>query len=106
MAKYMLEATYTLDGIKGIAGKGGTARKAAVQAATKSVGGKLDAFFFAFGGTDAYVIVDLPDNTAAAALALAVAASGAVNLKTVVLLTPDEIDAATSYEVKYRAPGT
>jgi uncharacterized protein with GYD domain len=105
MPKYLLEASYTLDGIKGIAAKGGTARKSAVQAAVKSVGGKLDAFYFAFGRSDAYLIVDVPDNTAAAALALAVAASGAVKLRTTVLLTPDELDAASGKDVKYRPPG-
>ena len=106
MPKYLLEASYTLDGIKGIAAKGGTARKSAVQAAVKSVGGKLDAFYFAFGKYDAVLIVDVPDNTAAAALALAVGASGAVNLRTTALLTPDELDAASGKDVKYRPPGT
>lgn len=105
MPKYLFEASYTLDGIKGIAAKGGSARKSAVQALAKSVGGRVEAFYFAFGGTDAYVLVDLPDNTAAAALALAVAASGSVNLRTVVLLTPDEVDAASGKDVKYRPPG-
>src|SRR5437899_1528501 len=105
MPKYMFEASYTTEGVKGLAAKGGTARRSAVQAAAKSVGGKVDAFYFAFGGTDTYVILDLPDNSAAAALALNVAASGAVDIRTVVLLTPDEIDAATKHDVKYRPPG-
>jgi uncharacterized protein with GYD domain len=105
MAKYLLEASYTLDGIKGLTSKGGTARRSAVQAAAKSVGGKVEAFYFAFGGNDAYVLLDLPDNTAAAALALTVAATGSVDIRTVVLLTADEIDAATKQDVKYRPPG-
>src|SRR5947209_4831926 len=106
MAKYLFEASYTTEGIKGVAEKGGTARKAAVQSLAKSLGGKVESFHFAFGGTDAYVILDLPDNETAAAAALAVSTSGAVNLRTVVLITPEEMDAATQRDVKYRAPGT
>ena len=105
MAKYLLEVHYTLDGVRGVVSQGGSARKAAAQAAAKSVKGKVDAFYFAFGGTDVYVIADLPDNTAAAALALAVTAGGGATVRTVVLLAPDEIDAATKNKVKYTPPG-
>src|SRR3954454_19783748 len=106
MPKYLLEVNYTLDGLKGVVAKGGSARKAAAAAAAKSVGGKVDAFYFAFGGTDVFVLADFPDNTAAAALALAVSQSGGAAVKTTVLLTADEIDAATGKGVKYKAPGT
>ena len=105
MPKYLIEASYTVDGIKGVVAKGGSARKTAVQAAAKSVGGKLETFYFAFGATDAIVIVDAPDNTAAAALALAVASSGAVSARTTVLITPDEMYAAAKQSVTYKAPG-
>ena len=104
MPKYLLEVNYTLDGIKGVKAKGGSARKAAAQAAAKSVGGKLESFYFAFGGTDVYTIGDFPDNAAAAALALAVTAAGGATVRTVVLLTPDEVDAATGKKVSYRPP--
>jgi uncharacterized protein with GYD domain len=77
-----------------------------VQAAAKSVGGKLESFYFCFGKTDAFAIVDLPDNTAAADLALTISGSGAASVNTVVLLTPDEIDAAADRGAKYRPPGT
>ena len=77
MPKYLLEVSYTLDGVRGVTAKGGSARQAAAQAAAKSVGGKLDSFYFAFGGTDVYTVADLPDNEAAAALALTVTAGGA-----------------------------
>jgi uncharacterized protein with GYD domain len=106
MPKYLLEVNYTLDGVRGVVAKGGSARKAAAQAAAKSVGGKLDVFFFAFGGTDVFTIADLPDNGAAAALALAVTAGGGATVRTVVLLTPDEIDSATQKAVKYSPPGS
>ena len=105
MPKYLLEVNYTLDGVRGVVAKGGTARKAAAQAAAKSVGGKIDSLYFAFGGTDVFAIADLPDNAAAAALALAITAAGGAAVRTVVLLTPDEIDAAVGKNVKYTPPG-
>lgn len=105
MPKYLLEVNYTLEGIKGVVSKGGSARKAAAQKAAESVGGTLDSLYFAFGGTDAYAVADMPDNAAAAALALTVSASGGATVRTVVLLTPDEIDAATKKGVEYTPPG-
>ena len=105
MPKYLLEVNYTLDGVRGLVAKGGSARKKAATEAAKSVGGKLESFYFAFGGTDAYATVHLPDNAPAAALALAVTAGGGLSANTVVLLTPEEIDAATSKRVKYTPPG-
>ena len=105
MPKYLLEVNYTLDGVKGVVVQGGSARKAAAQAAAKSVGGKLDSFYFAFGGVDVFTVADLPDNAAAAALALAVTAGGGATVRTVVLLTPEEIDSATQKKVKYSPPG-
>lgn len=105
MPKYLLAVNYTLDGIKGVKAEGGAARKAAAQAAAESAGGTIDAFYFAFGSTDVYVIADFPDNTAAAALALTVGAGGGATVQTVALLSPEEIDAAAGREVGYRPPG-
>jgi uncharacterized protein with GYD domain len=105
MPKYLLQISYTLDGVKGVVAKGGSARRAAGQAAAESVGGTLDSIYFAFGDTDVFAIADLPDNAAAAALALSVSASGGATVRTVVLLTPEEIDAATSQKVQYTPPG-
>jgi uncharacterized protein with GYD domain len=105
MPKYLLEVNYTLDGVRGVLAKGGSARKAAAQAAAKSLGGKLESFYFAFGGTDVFAVADMPDNAAAAALALTVTGAGGATVRTVVLLTPDEIDAATNQKVKYTPPG-
>lgn len=106
MPKYLLEVSYTLDGVHGVLAKGGTARKAAAQAAAKSVGGKVESFYFAFGKTDVFVVADLPDNAAAAALALTVTAGGGATVRTVALLSPEEIDAASAMTVKYRPPGS
>jgi uncharacterized protein with GYD domain len=104
--KYLLKVNYTLDGLKGVVAKGGTARKTAAQAAAKSVGGKLESFYFAFGSTDVYTVLDAPDATAAAALALKVSSSGGATVDTVALLTPEEIDQAVAADVKYRPPGS
>jgi uncharacterized protein with GYD domain len=106
MPKYLLQVHYTLEGVNGILAKGGSARKAAAQAAAKSAGGKVESFHFAFGSTDAYVIGDFPDNSAAAAVALTVSAGGGATVTTTVLLTPDEIDKAVETHVKYRPPGS
>jgi uncharacterized protein with GYD domain len=97
---------YTLDGVRGVLAKGGSARKAAAPAAAKSAGGRVESFHFALGSTDAYVIADLPDNAAAAALALTVSAGGGATVATTALLTPDEIDQAADANVKYRPPGS
>lgn len=105
MAKYLLEVSYTLEGLKGLVKDGGAKRRAAAEAALKSAGGRLDAFYFAFGKHDAYVIADVPDNVTAAAVALTVGASGAVRVKTTVLITPEEVDQAVKKTVAYRAPG-
>jgi uncharacterized protein with GYD domain len=105
MPKYLFEAKYTADGAKGILKDGGSARRAAVEKAVKGLGGKLETFYFAFGGVDAYVIADLPDNVTAAAMALAVGKSGLASTKTVVLLTMAETDAAAKKSVKYKGPG-
>ena len=78
---------------------------AAIEKAVTGLGGRLEAFYFAFGGVDAFVIVDLPDNVTAAAMGLAVGQSGLASTKTVVLLTPEEVDAATKKSVPYRGPG-
>src|SRR5213593_553096 len=105
MPKYLIEASFTAQGVKGIQSEGGTARVEAVTKTVESVGGRLESFLFAFGDRDVYVIADLPDNESAAALALAVNSSGAVATRTVVLLTPEEVDAAAKRSVDYRPPG-
>jgi uncharacterized protein with GYD domain len=105
MAKYLIKANYTAEGAKGFAHDGGTARRAAVEKMLASVGGKLEAFYFAFGDTDLYVIADMPDHSAAAAVALTVAQSGKASTNTVVLLTAEEMDTASKKTVAYRPPG-
>jgi uncharacterized protein with GYD domain len=105
MAKYLIAASYTADGAKGVLKDGGTKRREAAEAAIKSAGGRLEAFYFAFGDHDAFVIVDAPDHATVASASLAINASGAVRTKTVVLLTPEEIDQASKRSTTYKAPG-
>jgi uncharacterized protein with GYD domain len=107
MARFLFQGSYSTEGIKGVLKEGGTRRRAAVEAALKSLGGKLEAFYFGFGETDVYVIVDGIDNATAAAFSLGVGASGALSsVKTTVLLTPDEVDHAAKKTMSYRAPGS
>jgi uncharacterized protein with GYD domain len=105
MPKYLIQANYVGEGVKGLLQEGGTSRRAAVEKLIQSLGGTMEAFYYAFGETDAFVIADVPDNASMAAAALTVAASGVVALKTTVLMTPEEIDAAAKKSPAYRAPG-
>ena len=106
MAKYLVIVNYKADGIRGIVDKGGSARRDVAAQLASSLGGSLESFYFAFGGDDAYAVVDLPDNVSAAALGLTVSGSGAVSARTVVLLTPEEIDQAAKKQPTYTPPGT
>jgi uncharacterized protein with GYD domain len=103
--KYLIEASYTAEGVRGIQSGGGSSRVDAVTKALESVGASLESFYFGFGSSDAYVTVDAPDNVAVAAVALTVNATGAVTVKTVVLLTPEEVDAAAEKAISYTPPG-
>ena len=105
MGKYLIEFSYTREGAKGLLAEGGTKRREAVEKAIKGAGGRLEAFYYAFGEDDGLVIADGLDNVSVAAVTLAVAASGAAGVKTTVLLTPEEIDQAVKKTNSYRPPG-
>jgi uncharacterized protein with GYD domain len=108
MAKYMVQAAYSPDGLKGLVKDGGTGRRTAIEAAVKGLGGRLESLYFAFDQADVYAIVDMPDNVSAASFALAVGPTGALShFRTVVLLTPEEVDQAAKKAAgaSYRAPG-
>jgi uncharacterized protein with GYD domain len=105
MARYLWQASYTSEGVKGVQSAGGSSRRDAIQQLVDGLGGKLECFYFAFGDDDVYVVAELPDNPTAAAVAMMVNASGAVRLKTTVLLTPEEVDAAGQKSVDYQPPG-
>ena len=108
MAKYLIEASYSQAGLRALVKDGGTGRKKVVEAAAKALGGRVESMYFAFGTSDVYAIVDAPDNVTVAAFALAIGGTGiAAHLKTVVLLTAEEVDQAAkkSAAAGYRAPG-
>ena len=105
MAKYLMQASYTTEGLKGLFKDGGSRRREDLGRAVKELGGSIESFYYAFGQEDVYSVLDMPDNVSTAALALVITASGAARIKTVVLLTPEEIDQATSRQFGYRPPG-
>ena len=106
MAKYLVSGNYLGGaGVQGLVKEGGTSRVDAIKKLVKSAGGKVDSVYYAFGEHDVYVIVDLPDNGAAAALALAVNSTGVVSVRTTVLMTPAEVDEAVKKTISYRQPG-
>jgi uncharacterized protein with GYD domain len=105
MAKYLIKASYTAEGAKGLLKEGGSARKAAVQKVVESLGGKLEGFYFAYGDVDVYLVIDMPDEISGVAVSLAVNASGAVRISTIPLIDAATIDAAGKRSVSYRAPG-
>ena len=105
MSKYMFQASYTNEGLKGLFKDGGSKRRKALEEVVKGMGGSMEVFYYAFGPDDVFGIADMPDNVSTAALALVINASGAAKVKTIVLLTPEEIDQATKMSVNYRPPG-
>jgi uncharacterized protein with GYD domain len=105
MASFLVQFSYTEQGLKGLVKEGGSKRREATEQLIKSMGGRLVAYYFAFGDYDGFAIVDGVDNVDTAAAALIVGASGAVRTKTTVLLTPEEVDKATKKSGNYRPPG-
>jgi uncharacterized protein with GYD domain len=106
MPKYLISANYTAKGMEGVRAAGAKSRVDAVSTMLEAIGGKLDSFHFAFGDTDVFAIADVPDDEAAAAVAIAINSSGAVNTRTTKLLTVDQIDEALRRTVDYRPPGS
>jgi uncharacterized protein with GYD domain len=105
MAKFMVKASYTADGTRGLLKDGGSSRRATVEKMINGLGGSMESFYYAFGEADVFIVCDLPDSTTAAALSLAVNASGAVDVTMIPLLTVQEIDQACKKSVAYRSPG-
>jgi uncharacterized protein with GYD domain len=102
----MFVANYSADGAGGLLSDGGSARRTAISEMAENLGGSLESFYFAFGGDDAFVVCDLPDDEAAASVGINVGASGKATVRTITLLTPEQVDAATQRSAGYRAPGT
>jgi uncharacterized protein with GYD domain len=105
MPKFLIHASYTAEGAKGVISKGGSDRREAVAKVAEQLGGTLESFYFAFGDDDVVTILDVPDNVSAAAVSMTVSASGLVSTRTTVLLSPEEVDEAARKSVSYRGPG-
>ncbi len=105
MPKYLFHGSYTPEGLKGLLAEGGSSRIEAAKQALKSVGGTLEAFYFAFGDYDFYIIVDMPDNVSTTAISFAGNVSGTFSIKTIVLLTPQGVEEAAKKSVDFRPPG-
>jgi len=105
MPKYMIQASYVGEGLKGLLKEGGTKRKETVAQVIEGMGGRLESFYYAFGDYDVVGVAEMPDNVSSVAFSIMVNASGVINAKTTVLLTPEEIDQATKKTVDYRPPG-
>ena len=105
MPKYLVHGNYVGEGIKGLLKEGGSSRRAAIEKLVSSLGGSMESIYYAFGDTDIYLIIDMPDNASMAAMALVAGASGAVTVKTTVLMTPEEVDEAAKKTPDYRPPG-
>ena len=105
MAKYLITASYNAEGMKGLQKDKASGRREAVRQACESVGGKLEAFYFAFGEDDVVTIVDLPDNIAASAMSLAASATGLVRTRTTALLTPEQVAKVVGAMVRFRGAG-
>jgi uncharacterized protein with GYD domain len=105
MPRYLFIVNYAPGGAKALMAAGGSARRVAVEKTVSSMGGRLVSFDFAFGSDDAYTLIELPDDRTAAALALTVSGSGLTRVRTVVLLTPEDIDAAAQLRPEYSPPG-
>jgi uncharacterized protein with GYD domain len=105
MPKYLFRGGYSQQGVQGLLKEGAASRQDAIGKLAADMGGSLEGFYFGFGDADFHVICDLPDKETAAAISLAVAASGAAAIETIVLMTPEEIDQARGKTVNYRPPG-
>ena len=105
MPKYLICGSYTAEGLKGLIKDGGTKRMKATEQALESLGGKLEAFYFAYGDNDVYFIADQPDPVDGIGGILLANASGTIKLKTTVLITPEEIDKAVKKTMDWRPPG-
>jgi len=105
MPKYLVQGNYVGEDLKGLLKEGGSRRRETVAKLLEGMGGKLEVFYYAFGDDSVYAIYDVPDNVTATALSLIVNVSGAVSIKTTVLVTPEEVDQAAKMTIDYRPPG-
>lgn len=105
MPKFLLQSTYTADGLKGLINDGGTKRAEVVRKMIEDAGGRMESMHFAFAENDTYVLCELPDQKTAAGLAVAIGATGGLSVQVTPVLTPAEVDEATRTGATYTPPG-
>lgn len=105
MSKYLFQASYTQAGVKGLLKEGGSSRREALRETIESLGGSLEAMYYAFGDVDLLIVVELPDESSAVALSMFIGAAGALDVSMRVLISPETVDEAIRKNVAYRAPG-
>ena len=106
MPKYLVKATYSAEGTRGLIKDGGSGRQRAVKGLIESVGGSLEVFYYSFGEEDLIWICDLPTNSDAVAMSLAVNAARGAQVQMTQLLTVEDVDQAVTKAVEYRPPNT
>lgn len=106
MIKFLIKASYTSEGVKGLLKAGGTSRKQAVEKMINDLGGKMEAFYYALGDIDVYVIAAVPDTNTMTAISLTINSTGLVSISTTILINPEEVDTASKISVSYRTPGS
>lgn len=104
MPRFLVIARYQAQGARAVLAGGGSTRRSVFEHAVLDLGGRLESFDFALGDEDVYAIVELPDSAAAAALSLSISGGGVATVRTVVLLTPEEVDRAARLHPDY-SPG-
>ena len=104
MPKYLVQGSYTDQGLRGLLKEGGSKRRAMVAKLAEEMGGKLEVYYFCFGSDDFVIILDLPGNIDMAATAIVAQASGMVKSRVTVLMTPEDVDQAVRKKVNFRPP--
>ncbi|MBV9248756.1 MAG: GYD domain-containing protein [Acetobacteraceae bacterium] len=105
MPKFLIAASFTPEGLRELQKDKASGRRQAIASAIESLGGKLEAAYYALGEHDVFIIADLPSHIRAAALSVAASAAGLVRTHTTALLTVEEADEALQQMVQYRPPG-
>jgi uncharacterized protein with GYD domain len=105
MAKYLFQITYTEAGLQGVLKEGGYKQREILETAIRSLDGWLEVMYFSFGEVDIYIVTELPDNVSASAFSMIASSAGAARVKTIVLISPEEIEKATKKTINYRPQG-
>ena len=106
MAFYLVQASYSTAATASMV-KSPQDRAAAVRPMIERAGGKLHGLWLAFGEYDIVAIAELPDNVNAAAMAMAIGASGAMSAyRSTPLLSSEEAVRAMkrASDIGYQAP--